>query len=232
MNACPSENEPKLMSVTYKALQLAKTGIGQFFALIDSFGDGPISRACGVETESAVSALKALAYAVHEHLTSASRAVFSLAELLLCRSFSPLYTSLTHHIVCTEFINLISPMLWSCFFISVCSMIMITVRVSWHELVEDNGGVAADDVPQEGGDAKNEDGGNREGEDVEEPLSNAVEEEPLSNVVGDDDRQEDGGMKNENGGHRKPSTEKPLSNAVEDEPQASATDTEDVNLKE
>ena len=185
MNACPSENEPKLMSITYNALQVAKTGIGQFFALIDSFGDGPISRACGVETESAVSALKALAYAVHEHLTSASRAVFSLAELLLCRSFSPLYTSLTHHIVCTEFINLISPMLWSCFFISVCSMIMITVRVSWHELVEDNGGVAADDVPKEG-DAKNEDGGNGEGVDVEEPLSNVVEDEPPSNAVEDE----------------------------------------------
>lgn len=216
MNGCPSENEPKLMSLTYKALQLAKTGIGQFFALVDSFGDGPISRACGVETESAVSALKALAYAVHEHLTSASRAVFSLAELLLCRSFSPLYTSLTHHIVCTEFINLISPMLWSCFFISVCSMIMITVRVSWHELVEDNGGVAADDVAREG-DAKNEDGGNGEGVDLEEPLSNVVEEEPLSNVVG---------------GEPQASAEEPLSNAVEDEPQASATDTEDVNLNE
>ena len=205
MNGCPSENEPKLMSLTYKALQLAKTGIGQFFALVDSFGDGPISRACGVETESAVSALKALAYAVHEHLTSASRAVFSLAELLLCRSFSPLYTSLTHHIVCTEFINLISPMLWSCFFISVCSMIMITVRVSWHELVEDNGG------------AKNEDGGNGEGVDLEEPLSNVVEDEPLSNVVGDEPQA---------------SAEEPLSNAVEDEPQASATDTEDVSLNE
>lgn len=221
MNACPSENEPKLMSITYKALQLAKTGIGQFFALIDSFGDGPISRACGVETESAVSALKALAYAVHEHLTSASRAVFSLAELLLCRSFSPLYTSLTHHIVCTEFINLISPMLWSCFFISVCSMIMITVRVSWHELVEDNGGVAADDVPQEG-DAKNEDGGNGEGVDVEEPLSNVVGDETqasaMDEVVPD---HKEGGMKNEDGGNGEGADiEEPLSNVVEDEPQA------------
>lgn len=221
MNACPSENEPKLMSITYKALQLAKTGIGQFFALIDSFGDGPISRACGVETESAVSALKALAYAVHEHLTSASRAVFSLAELLLCRSFSPLYTSLTHHIVCTEFINLISPMLWSCFFISVCSMIMITVRVSWHELVEDNGGVAADDVPQEG-DAKNEDGGNGDGVDVEEPLSNVVGDETqasaMDEVVPD---HKEGGMKNEDGGNGEGADiEEPLSNVVEDEPQA------------
>ena len=45
--------------------------------------------------------------------------------------------SLTYNIVCTEFINLIAPLLWSMFFISIFSMIMVTLRVAWHELAED-----------------------------------------------------------------------------------------------
>ena len=32
---------------------------------------------------------------------------------------------------------MIAPLLWSMFFISIFSMIMVTLRVAWHELAED-----------------------------------------------------------------------------------------------
>jgi len=127
------------MSVAFNAIRSAKTGVGEFFALINSFGDGPLGSACGLETASAavadIGALAALASVIGEHLGSATKAVFSVAELLLCRSFTPLYTSLTYDIVGTDLIDMISPMLWSMFIISICSMIMVTLRVAWHEFV-------------------------------------------------------------------------------------------------
>ena len=83
--------------------------------------------------------------------------------------------SLTYNIVCTEFINLIAPLLWSMFFISIFSMIMVTLRVAWHELAEDT------DV----GNTKN--GVNEEEEDIAENEGDTVEK--LDTVV--DERGDD-----------------------------------------
>ena len=106
VNSCPLGYQPKVMSVAFKALTLARTGIGQFFALVSSFGSGPLSRACGVEVDSSVDALQALAGAVREHLAAASEVVLSLASVLLCKSIAPLYTALVYDLVCSDFLNL------------------------------------------------------------------------------------------------------------------------------
>ena len=92
MNGCPAEYRPKLMAVVLKAVTLARVGMSEFFGIIGNFGAKPIGAACGIESDSSVNALSALARSIKAQLQSATVAIFSMADLLLCRSFSPLYT--------------------------------------------------------------------------------------------------------------------------------------------
>ena len=169
------------MSVTFKIITSAWNGMGQFGGLLKSIGAGPLSRACGLDAttpavenaDNPIQALSALTFAITEHFQYAAKAIFSLADLLLCRSFSPLYTSLTYDIVCTEFINMVSPMLWCMFIISVCSMIMITLRVAWHEFVPDGLKNNENEVMAEHGDVKNGDSDAEGAAVVEESGSQA-----------------------------------------------------------
>ena len=69
---------------------------------------------------------------------------------------------------------MIAPLLWSMFFISIFSMIMVTLRVAWHELVED---IDVDDING---------GVNEEEEDIAENEGDAVEKLDTVDERGDD----------------------------------------------
>ena len=69
---------------------------------------------------------------------------------------------------------MIAPLLWSMFFISIFSMIMVTLRVAWHELVED---IDVDNI---------NDGVNEEEEDIAENEGDAVEKLDTVDERGDD----------------------------------------------
>jgi len=141
------------MDITFKVITTAWNGMEQLGGLLKSIGAGPLSIACGNlaatdDNDNPIQAVSLLAVSIAEHFQYAARAVFGLAEVVLCRSFNPIYTSLAHNILCTDFINLVTPMLWCMFFISICSMIMITLRVAWYELlpdVKEDGSYEADD---------------------------------------------------------------------------------------
>jgi len=133
------------MDITFKVITTAWNGIEQLGGVIKSIGAGPLSIACGNaatdDNDNPIQAVSLLAVSIAEHFQDAARANFGLAEVVLCRSFNPIYTSLSHNILCTDFINLVTPMLWCMFVISICSMVMITLRVAWHELLPDVKGV-------------------------------------------------------------------------------------------
>ena len=136
----PAESQPRLMDITFKVITTAWNGIEQLGGVLKSVGTGPLSIACGNAAtgdsdDNPIQAVSLLAVSIAEHFRYAARAVFGLAEVVLCRSFNPIYTSLSHNILCTDFINLVTPMLWCMFVISICSMVMITLRVAWHELL-------------------------------------------------------------------------------------------------
>lgn len=81
--------------------------------------------------------MNVLSNVIRQQIVLSTKAVFGLLDLALCRSISPLYTALVHDLVCTEFIQMVGPMLWSMFFISIFSMVMVTLRVSWHRFLPD-----------------------------------------------------------------------------------------------
>jgi len=132
---CPAESQPRLMDITFKVITTAWNGMEQLGGVLKSVGAGPLSTACGNAATDDIQAVSLLAVSIAEHFSYAARAIFGLAEVVLCRSFNPIYTSLSHNILCTDFINLVTPMLWCMFVISICSMVMITLRVAWHELL-------------------------------------------------------------------------------------------------
>lgn len=142
-NACQSAYRPILLKVTYKALIGLRVGLEQFFELMSNLGEGPIRSACGLggETNVAegnpVNALSLLADVIRKQIGAAMNTVGAVAKLTLCKSFYPMYSFLVHQVLCTDFINLLGPMFSSMFIISICSMLMVTMRVAWHELVED-----------------------------------------------------------------------------------------------
>jgi len=138
---CPAESQPRLMDITFKVITTAWNGMEQLGGVLKSVGEGPLSIACGNAATDDIQAVSLLAVSIAEHFSYAARAIFGLAEVVLCRSFNPIYTSLSHNILCTDFINLVTPMLWCMFVISICSMVMITLRVAWHELLPDVKGV-------------------------------------------------------------------------------------------
>ena len=143
-NSCPEEFEPTLFQRAADALNVARAGIGQVFSILSNLGAGPLSLACGIDALSTVDgadnpfeAMNVLSAVIREQIVLSTKAVFSLLDLALCRSINPLYTALVHDIVCTDAINMIGPMLWSMFFISVFSMVMVTLRVAWHNFLPD-----------------------------------------------------------------------------------------------
>ena len=136
----PADSQPRLMDITFKVITTAWNGMEQLGGVLRSVGVGPLSIACGnaatdASDDNPIQAVSLLAVSIAEHFSDAARAIFGLAEVVLCRSFNPIYTSLAHNILCTDFINLVSPMLWCMFVISICSMVMITLRVAWYELL-------------------------------------------------------------------------------------------------
>ena len=173
VNGCPAEFEPKLMEIAFKVITNAWNGLEQFGGILRSIGKGPLTVACGATADSddnAIEALSQLSSSIVEHFSYAARAVFGLAEIILCRSFSPLYTSLSHNILCTDFINLVTPMLWCMFVISICSMIMITLRVAWHEFVPAEGKITEEGISEHEEDHKKSfvDDVIEEGENIDE----------------------------------------------------------------
>eukprot|EP00985_Skeletonema_marinoi_P014746 scaffold7522_cov202-Skeletonema_marinoi.AAC.1 len=187
-NGCEAEARPLLMTVANQALIGTRVGLDQFFELVNNLGDGPLRRACGlgVEIDAAdgdpVNALSVLANALRNHVGGAMSAVITVGKLTLCKSFYPIYSFLVHQVVCTDFINLIGPLLSNMFIISVCSMLMVTMRVAWHELVEDEveGGKLEDDLgtdeaaQMDAGEAGNDEVVEAE-EEKEEPAVEEVE---------------------------------------------------------
>eukprot|EP00573_Skeletonema_grethae_P000964 CAMPEP_0201688254 /NCGR_PEP_ID=MMETSP0578-20130828/1996_1 /ASSEMBLY_ACC=CAM_ASM_000663 /TAXON_ID=267565 /ORGANISM="Skeletonema grethea, Strain CCMP 1804" /LENGTH=1001 /DNA_ID=CAMNT_0048172489 /DNA_START=167 /DNA_END=3172 /DNA_ORIENTATION=- len=141
-NGCDSAARPILMNVAYNALISTRVGLDQFFELVTTLGEGPIRKACGLGNDNIlegdpVNALSVLANVLRTHVGGAMSAVVTVGELTLCREFYPLYQFVAHQIVCNDFINLIGPLYESLFIMSICSMMMVTLRVAWHELVED-----------------------------------------------------------------------------------------------
>jgi len=190
-NGCEAEARPLLMTVANQALIGIRVGLDQFFELVNNLGDGPLRRACGLggEIDAAdgdpVNALSVLANALRNHVGGAMSAVITVGKLTLCKSFYPIYSFLVHQVVCTDFINLIGPLLTDMFIISVCSMLMVTMRVAWHELVEDEveggeGGKLEDDLgtdeaaQMDAGEAGNDEVVEAE-EEKEEPAVEEVE---------------------------------------------------------
>jgi len=142
-NGCNSEARPIIISVAYKALVGLRVGLDQFFELVNNLGEGPLRRACGLGSETnalegdPVNALSVLVNVLRNHIGGAMSVALQIAELTSCKSFYPIYAFLAHQILCTDFINLLGPMFSSLFVISIFSMLMVTMRVAWHELVED-----------------------------------------------------------------------------------------------
>jgi hypothetical protein len=65
--------------------------------------------------------------------------IASLGRIILCKSFHPLYSSFMYNIFCTDVIGFLGPMMISLGLISLFSMVMVTLRVAWHELKDDIG---------------------------------------------------------------------------------------------
>ena len=172
------------MGITFKVITTAWNGIEQLGGVLKSVGVGPLSIACGnVATDdnddNPIQAVSLLAVSIAEHFQYAARAVFGLAEVVLCRSFNPIYTSLSHNILCTDFINLVTPMLWCMFVISICSMVMITLRVAWYELLPDVKGV--EDGSYEADD---------EEDDAEVEESTPIETQALERDAGEEEEED------------------------------------------
>lgn len=199
-SGCPAENEPKLMTITMNIVTSALNGVGQFLEVLSSVGSGPLAKACVFESEDAnpIIALSELAFAISEHVRSSGAALISLADLLLCRSFNPLYTSLTYDIVCTSFVNMIAPMLWCLFIVSVCSMIMVTLRVAWHEFVPDGEDDFVDVSETEQVNAKIDVNGGEINEDVQngDSAKDTKEGDPQAARVDDINDDDDNEQKN------------------------------------
>jgi hypothetical protein len=172
-NGCKLANRPILMSVAYNALIGLRVGLDQFFELVNNMGEGPLRRACGlgdvtdIADGDPVNALAILVNVIRNSLGGAMTTVLAVGKLTLCKSFYPMYSFLAHQVLCTDFINLLGPMFSSMFMISIFSMIMVTMRVAWHELVEDDVSGGADDK------LENEDGLENE-EVVEEEVEDKV----------------------------------------------------------
>ena len=150
-NGCKLANRPVLMSVAYNALIGLRVGLDQFFELVNNMGEGPLRRACGlgdvtdIADGDPVNALAILVNVIRNSLGGAMTTVLAVGKLTLCKSFYPMYSFLAHQVLCTDFINLLGPMFSSMFMISIFSMVMVTMRVAWHELVEDDVSGGADD---------------------------------------------------------------------------------------
>lgn len=194
-NGCKLANRPILMSVAYNALIGLRVGLDQFFELVNNMGEGPLRRACGlgdvtdVADGDPVNALAILVNVIRNSLGGAMTTVLAVGKLTLCKSVYPMYSFLAHQVLCTDFINLFFPMFSSMFMISIFSMIMVTMRVAWHELVEDDVSGGADDKLENEVGLENEDVVEDKAMDAED-TGNAEEVDvtvPGDKAVTDDD---------------------------------------------
>ena len=133
LNGCQPDDRPILVDLLALAIAETRRTTTDFFNLVSGLGAGPLGKACGSD----LSLLRTVAYVLSERLNVSLDVVQSIGKAVLCSSFHPLYSDVMYDIMCTDVINMVGPMFASLFFISIFSMIMVTLRVAWHELEDD-----------------------------------------------------------------------------------------------
>ncbi|KAL7468806.1 hypothetical protein ACHAXS_009041 [Conticribra weissflogii] len=104
VNGCPSEYQSNLAQFAYARILEARAAMLDFNTLLQNFFDGFLSEACGAILvsdggESPMNALGVLSFILLEHLQGTSKVVVAFAEVLMCRSFHPLYAVLMYDMV-------------------------------------------------------------------------------------------------------------------------------------
>jgi len=184
-NGCELADRPRLMSVAYEALIGTRVVLDQFFELVNNMGEGPLRKACGLGVDGTegdpVNALSILANVLRIHVGGAMGAVLTVGKLVLCKEFFPIYSFLAYQVICTDFVNLLGPMFSSLFVISIFSMLMVTMRVAWHELVED-------EVDGEGGSKLEDDLGTDEVAQID--AGEAVGDEGVVDAAAEEEKED------------------------------------------
>lgn len=135
LGGCLPEDRPLLLDVLIVALVESRQVGAEFFNILSNLGPGPLGRACGSD----FNFLRAATYLLSVKISASLDVIFSLGTIILCRSFHPLYSALMYRAMCTDIINLISPMFVCLIIIAIFSMVMVSLRVAWHELEDDLG---------------------------------------------------------------------------------------------
>jgi len=82
-----------------------------------------------------------------DSLASVSEGSSSTIESLRCSNFNPIATGIFHDAICYDSADGLAVIFVMLFVIVVCSMIMITLRVSWQPVADENSWVAEEAVP-------------------------------------------------------------------------------------
>lgn len=135
LSGCNPEDRPVLMDLIFVALIETRAAAAELFNMLSNLGPGVLGRACGSD----FNFLRASSYLLSAKLDSSLGVIRSLGRIILCKSFHPLYASLMYNIFCTDVIGFLGPMMISLGLISIFSMVMVTLRVAWHELKDDIG---------------------------------------------------------------------------------------------
>lgn len=135
LTGCKPEDRPVLLGLMKIALVETREAAAELFNMLSNLGPGVLGRACGSD----FNGLRAASYLLSVKLDSSLGVIVSLARIILCKSFHPLYASLMYSIFCTDVIGFLGPMMISLGLISVFSMVMVTLRVACHELKDDIG---------------------------------------------------------------------------------------------
>ena len=146
LNGCNPEDRPVLMDLIIVALIETREAATELFNMLSNLGPGALGRACGSD----FNGIRAASYLLSVKLDSSVSVILSLARIILCKSFHPLYASLMYNIFCTDVIGFLGPMMLSLGLISVFSMVMVTLRVAWHELKDDIGNEDDDQMSSSG----------------------------------------------------------------------------------
>ena len=135
LTGCNPEDRPLLMDLIIVAIAETREAAAELFNMLSNLGPGYLGRACGSDFNS----LRAASYLLSVKLDSSLGVIASLGRIILCKSFHPLYSSFMYKIFCTDVIGFLGPMMISLGLISSFSMVMVTLRVAWHELEDDIG---------------------------------------------------------------------------------------------
>lgn len=146
LNGCNPEDRPVLMDLIIVALVETREAATELFNMLSNLRPGALGRACGSD----FNGIRAASYLLSVKLDSSLGVILSLARIILCKSFHPLYASLMYNIFCTDVIGFLGPMLLSLGLISVFSMVMVTLRVAWQELKDDIGDEDDDQISSSG----------------------------------------------------------------------------------